>query len=80
MKVRVILPMAAAIALVLGSISSASAFELLELAGDLVPVSPATPPPAATGTVLLAALHLAGAEALRCLARVPAATMKNKDL
>ena len=58
----------------------ASAFELLELAGDLVPVSPATPPPAATGTVLLAALHLAGAEALRCLARVPATTMKNKDL
>jgi len=58
----------------------ASAFELLELAGDLVPAAPATPPPAATGTVLLAALHLAGAEALRCLARVPATTMKNKDL
>jgi hypothetical protein len=55
----------------------ASALELLELAGDLVPVVPAAGVPVTAGTVLLAALRLEVAEALRCLARVAATTMQN---
>ncbi|MCC7462625.1 MAG: hypothetical protein IT480_09230 [Gammaproteobacteria bacterium] len=72
----------ARIALAGGELESgqARALELLELAGDLVPAVPTAPGAVAAGTVLLAALRLEPAQALRCLRRQPATTMRDKQL